>query len=152
MRREAVHARVVGAREVAHAGAFDLTRFQVLSDGTFAYLRTTLRNLDPTFGATDGAQLLDLYVCLRPVRWFEGVPSPVKRPEAVDMVIFRENTEDIYAGLEAEEGTPEAAELIGLLQERFGWNIRADSGVGIKPISAAYVRNLIDTLLMVRER
>src|SRR5476649_2496922 len=74
-------------------------------------------------------QLLDLYVCLRPVRWFPGVPSPVKRPEAVDMVIFRENTEDIYAGLELEEGTPEAHELITLLRERFGWTIREDSGV-----------------------
>src|SRR5712672_4424189 len=61
-------------------------------------------------------QILDLYVCLRPVRWFKGVPSPVKRPEAVDMVIFRENTEDIYAGLEAEEGTPEVHELIALLK------------------------------------
>ena len=55
-------------------------------------------------------QILDLYVCLRPVRWFTGVPSPVKHPEKVDMVIFRENTEDIYAGLEVEEGTPEAAQ------------------------------------------
>jgi isocitrate dehydrogenase len=88
-------------------------------------------------------QLLDLYVCLRPVRWFPGVPSPVKRPEAVDMVIFRENTEDIYAGLEVEEGTPEAQELIALLKERFGWNIRADSGVGIKPISETGSKRLI---------
>jgi isocitrate dehydrogenase len=88
-------------------------------------------------------QLLDLYVCLRPVRWFPGVPSPVKRPEAVDMVIFRENTEDIYAGLEVEEGTPEARELIALLKERFGWNIRADSGVGIKPISETGSKRLI---------
>jgi isocitrate dehydrogenase len=88
-------------------------------------------------------QLLDLYVCLRPVRWFPGVPSPVKRPEAVDMVIFRENTEDIYAGLEVEEGTPEARELITLLKERFGWNIRADSGVGIKPISETGSKRLI---------
>src|SRR5712692_5385328 len=61
-------------------------------------------------------QLLDLYVCLRPVRWFQGVPSPVKRPQDVDMVIFRENTEDIYAGLEFEEGTPEAKKLIAWLQ------------------------------------
>ena len=61
-------------------------------------------------------QILDLYVCLRPVRWFTGVPSPVKHPEKVDMVIFRENTEDIYAGLEVEEGTPEAKRLIELLQ------------------------------------
>ena len=88
-------------------------------------------------------QLLDLYVCLRPVRWFPGVPSPVKRPEAVDMVIFRENTEDIYAGLEVEEGTPEARELIAWLKERFGWNIRADSGVGIKPISETGSKRLI---------
>jgi isocitrate dehydrogenase len=88
-------------------------------------------------------QLLDLYVCLRPVRWFPGVPSPVKHPEAVDMVIFRENTEDIYAGLELEEGTPEAAELIALLKERFGWTIRPDSGVGIKPISETGSKRLI---------
>src|SRR3954449_757165 len=76
-------------------------------------------------------QILDLYVCLRPVRWFQGVPSPVKHPEKVDMVIFRENTEDIYAGLEVEEGTPEAAKLINTLQDQFGWKIRPDSGVGI---------------------
>ena len=63
-------------------------------------------------------QLLDLYVCLRPVRWFQGVPSPVKHPEAVDMVIFRENTEDIYAGLEVEEGTPEAKKLIAIAEAR----------------------------------
>src|SRR5258707_8873680 len=62
-------------------------------------------------------QLLDLYVCLRPVRWFQGVPSPVKRPEAVDIVIFRENTEDIYAGLEVEEGTEEARQLIEILKK-----------------------------------
>jgi len=88
-------------------------------------------------------QILDLYVCLRPVRWFTGVPSPVKRPDLVDMVIFRENTEDIYAGLEVEEGTPEAAALIALLKERFDWDIRADSGIGIKPISATGSKRLI---------
>ena len=80
-------------------------------------------------------QILDLYVCLRPVRWFQGVPSPVKRPDLVDMVIFRENTEDIYAGLEVEEGTPEAKRLIEVLHDEFGWQIRPDSGIGIKPIS-----------------
>src|SRR5437867_3353099 len=80
-------------------------------------------------------QILDLYVCLRPVRWFQGVPSPVRHPERVNMVIFRENTEDIYAGLEVEEGTPEAAKLISMLQDEFGWKIRPDSGVGIKPVS-----------------
>jgi isocitrate dehydrogenase len=88
-------------------------------------------------------QILDLYVCLRPVRWFTGVPSPVKTPEKVDMVIFRENTEDIYAGLEVEEGTPEAKQLIGLLKDTFGWDIRADSGVGIKPVSETGSKRLI---------
>jgi isocitrate dehydrogenase len=88
-------------------------------------------------------QILDLYVCLRPVRWFTGVPSPVKRPELVDMVIFRENTEDIYAGLEVQEGTPEAARLIGLLHEEFGWQIRPDSGVGVKPVSVTGSKRLI---------
>jgi isocitrate dehydrogenase len=88
-------------------------------------------------------QLLDLYVCLRPVRWFQGVPSPVKHPEAVDMVIFRENTEDIYAGLEVEEGTEEAKQLIAILKRHFDWDIRADSGIGIKPISETGSKRLI---------
>src|SRR3954452_5618070 len=88
-------------------------------------------------------QILDLYVCLRPVRWFTGVPSPVKHPEKVDMVIFRENTEDIYAGLEVEEGTPEAKRLIELLQAEMGWDVRPDSGVGIKPISETGSKRLI---------
>src|SRR5947207_6993606 len=61
-------------------------------------------------------QILDLYVCLRPVRWFEGVPSPVRHPEKVDMVIFRENTEDIYAGLEVEAGSDEASKLMGFIE------------------------------------
>ena len=59
-------------------------------------------------------QILDLYVCLRPVRWFQGVPSPIKHPDLVDMVIFRENTEDVYAGLEVEAGTPDAEKLRAL--------------------------------------
>src|SRR3954447_9253339 len=82
-------------------------------------------------------QILDLYVCLRPVRWFEGVPSPVKHPEKVDMVIFRENTEDIYAGLEFEAGSPENKRLREMLAEFGGrWaEIREDSGLGIKPVS-----------------
>src|SRR6202521_2451409 len=88
-------------------------------------------------------QILDLYVCLRPVRWFTGVPSPVKHPEKVDMVIFRENTEDIYAGLEVQEGTPEAKKLIELLHDEFGWNVRPDSGIGIKPISITGSKRLI---------
>lgn len=88
-------------------------------------------------------QLLDLYVCLRPVRWFQGVPSPVKRPDLVDMVIFRENTEDIYAGLEVQEGTAEAKRMIELLHDEFGWTIRPDSGVGIKPVSVSGSKRLI---------
>jgi isocitrate dehydrogenase len=90
-------------------------------------------------------QILDLYVCLRPVRWFEGVPSPVKHPELVDMVIFRENTEDIYAGLEFEEGSQEAKRLLEMLAEFGGkWaQIRPDSGLGIKPISVTGSKRLI---------
>jgi isocitrate dehydrogenase len=80
-------------------------------------------------------QILDLYVCLRPVRWFQGVPSPVKHPELVDMVIFRENTEDVYAGLELEAGTAEAEKLRSFLKDAYGWDIREMSGIGIKPIS-----------------
>jgi isocitrate dehydrogenase len=92
-------------------------------------------------------QILDLYVCLRPVRWFKGVPSPVKHPEKVDMVIFRENTEDIYAGLEVEEGTAEAKRLIQLLHDEFGWDIRPDSGVGIKPVSITGSKRLVRAAL-----
>ena len=83
-------------------------------------------------------QELDLYVCLRPVRWFKGVPSPVKRPELTDMVIFRENTEDIYAGIEWMSGTPEAAKVVAFLQKEMGVKkIRfpETSSIGVKPIS-----------------
>jgi isocitrate dehydrogenase len=92
-------------------------------------------------------QILDLYVCLRPVRWFQGVPSPVKHPELVDMVIFRENTEDIYAGLEVEAGTPEAKKMIELLHDAFGWEIRPDSGIGVKPVSETGSKRLIRAAL-----
>jgi len=92
-------------------------------------------------------QILDLYVCLRPVRWFQGVPSPVKHPEKVDMVIFRENTEDIYAGLELQEGTPEAKRFIKWVHDEFGWTIRPDSGIGIKPVSVTGSKRLIRAAL-----
>jgi isocitrate dehydrogenase len=92
-------------------------------------------------------QLLDLYVCLRPVRYFAGVPSPVVHPEKVDMVIFRENTEDVYAGLELQEGTEEARRLIDYLESQFGWTIREDSGIGIKPISETGSKRLIRAAL-----
>jgi isocitrate dehydrogenase len=88
-------------------------------------------------------QILDLYVCLRPVRWFSGVPSPVKNPQDVDMVIFRENTEDVYAGKELQEGTPEVKKLIEFCKEEFGWDIRPDSGIGLKPISETGSKRLI---------
>jgi isocitrate dehydrogenase len=94
-------------------------------------------------------QLLDLYVCLRPVRYFAGVPSPVKHPEKVDMVIFRENTEDIYAGLEFEAGSPEQKRLREMLAEFGGkWaEIKEDSGLGIKPISETGSKRLIRAAL-----
>ncbi len=92
-------------------------------------------------------KILDLYVCLRPVRWFQGVPSPVKRPDLVDMVIFRENTEDVYAGFELEEGTPEAKRLIEMLHDEYGWDVRPDSGIGIKPISRTGSERLIRAAL-----
>jgi isocitrate dehydrogenase len=88
-------------------------------------------------------QLLDLYACVRPVRWYDGVPSPVKDPGAVDMVIFRENTEDVYAGKELEEGTEDAQKLLDFLATEFGWEIRQDSGLGLKPMSITGSKRLI---------
>src|SRR5512137_1269302 len=91
-------------------------------------------------------QMLDLYVCLRPVRWFVGVPSPVKNPGKVDMVIFRENTEDIYAGIEWAAGTPEAKKVIDFLQKEMGVKkIRfpLTSGIGIKPVSSEGTERLV---------
>ena len=88
-------------------------------------------------------QIMDLYACVRPVRWFEGVPSPVKNPGDVDMVIFRENTEDVYAGKELEEGTEDAKKLLAFLKDAFDWDIRPDSGIGIKPVSIAGSKRLV---------
>jgi isocitrate dehydrogenase len=97
-------------------------------------------------------QLLDLYVCLRPVRWFKGVPSPVKRPEKIDMVIFRENTEDIYAGIEFEAGTPEVKKVLNFLKDNFPDMYKKvrfpeTSGVGFKPVSAEGSERLIRAAL-----
>ena len=91
--------------------------------GGFRSLNVTLR------------QVLELYACVRPVRYFQGVPAPVTHPEKMDVVIFRENTEDVYAGIEWEQGTPEVKKVIELLRTEMGVEIREDSGVGIKPIS-----------------
>ncbi len=88
-------------------------------------------------------QILDLYVCLRPIRWYTGVPSPVKQPSLIDMVIFRENTEDVYAGKELEAGTEDVAKLLAFLSDAYGWDIRPDSGIGIKPISEVGTKRLV---------
>lgn len=88
-------------------------------------------------------QLLDLYVCLRPVKYYPGIPSPVKRPELIDMVVFRENTEDVYAGYELKMGEPQTLELIEHLERNYGWYIRQDSGIGIKPVSETGSKRLI---------
>ena len=92
-------------------------------------------------------QILDLYVCLRPVRWYEGVPSPVKEPGKVDMVIFRENTEDVYAGMELQAGTDDAKRLIEFCRDSYGWDIRPDSGLGLKPISETGTKRLVRAAL-----
>ena len=99
--------------------------------GGFRSLNVTLR------------QELDLYACVRPVRHFQGVPSPVTHPEKMDVVIFRENTEDVYAGIEWAQGTPEAKRVIEFLRTQMGADVREDSGVGIKPISVFGTKRLV---------
>jgi isocitrate dehydrogenase len=99
--------------------------------GGFRSLNVTLR------------QVLDLYACVRPVRWYEGVPSPVKEPWRVDVVIFRENTEDVYAGIEYQSGTPEAARVEKFLKEEMRAQFFDGAGIGIKPISAFGTKRLV---------
>ncbi len=99
--------------------------------GGFRSLNVTLR------------QVLDLYACVRPVRWYQGMPSPVKQPEFVNMVIFRENTEDVYAGIEYESGTPENEKLAKFLREEMGAKFFEGAGIGIKPISALGTKRLV---------
>jgi isocitrate dehydrogenase len=88
-------------------------------------------------------QRLDLYACIRPVKYIPGTPSPVKHPEKVDMVVFRENTEDVYAGIEWKEGTEEASRVRLFLEREMGKKIREDSGIGIKPISRYGTKRLV---------
>lgn len=88
-------------------------------------------------------QQLDLYACVRPVRYFNGTPSPVKAPEKLDVIIFRENTEDVYAGIEWKQGTDDVKKVIGFLNKEMGRNIREDSGIGIKPVSITGSKNII---------
>jgi isocitrate dehydrogenase len=99
--------------------------------GGFRSLNVTLR------------QVLDLYACVRPVRYIKGVPSPVRAADKVDMVLFRENTEDVYSGIEWEEGSGGAGKLIHFLQAELGKRIREDSGIGIKPISVTGSKRLV---------
>ena len=101
-------------------------------------------------------QKLDLYACVRPIRYFKGVPSPVKDPQKVDMVVFRENTEDVYAGLELESGAEATQAFIQYLSGTFGWHLRPDSAVGLKPISKTgslrLIRAAIDFAIEHRRR
>lgn len=99
--------------------------------GGFRSLNVTLR------------QVLDLYVCLRPVKYYPGIPSPVKKPELVDMVVFRENTEDVYAGFESPAYDENTKKIIDFLNKELGWSIREDSGIGIKPISESGTKRLV---------
>jgi isocitrate dehydrogenase len=88
-------------------------------------------------------QALDLYACLRPVRCYPGVPSPLRHPERLDVVIFRENTEDVYAGIEWPQGSPEALKLLAFLDKELGQKLPLDSGLGIKPISEGHTKRLV---------
>ena len=88
-------------------------------------------------------QLLDLYACVRPVRYFAGTPAPVTHPERMNVVIFRENTEDVYAGIEWASGTPQAEKVIQFLEREMGQKIRPDSGIGIKPMSETGSKRLV---------
>jgi isocitrate dehydrogenase len=88
-------------------------------------------------------QVLDLYACVRPVRYFEGTPAPVKRPDLMNVVIFRENTEDVYAGIEWARGTPQAERVIEFLEKEMGKRVRPDSGIGIKPMSEFGSKRLV---------
>jgi len=99
--------------------------------GGFRSLNVTLR------------QVMDLYACVRPVRYFQGVPAPVTHPERMNVMIFRENTEDVYAGIEWRKGTKEARQIIKFIKDEFGVKIRTDSGIGIKPISVTGTQRLV---------
>jgi isocitrate dehydrogenase len=144
--------RVAWSEVLAGQKAFDQTG-QWLPDETVDTFRSHLVGIKGPLTTPVGGgirslnvalrQILDLYVCLRPVRWYRGVPSPVKHPELVDMVIFRENTEDVYAGKELEAGSEGARQLLDFLDEAYGWELNPDSGLGIKPISEQGSKRLI---------
>jgi isocitrate dehydrogenase len=163
----AVHKAYGGKRKIswmevlAGEKAFKLTN-NWLPDETVEAFRTYLVGIKGPLSTPIGGgmrslnvalrQLLDLYVCLRPVRWFKGVPSPVKHPEHVDMVIFRENTEDIYAGIEFESGSEGAKKLLAFLEKEFPKDFKKirfplTTGLGIKPVSKDGSERLIRSAL-----
>ncbi len=92
-------------------------------------------------------QVLKLYACVRPVRYLTGVPSPLKKPERVNMIIFRENMEDLYAGIEWKQGTPEAKKVIDFLNNEMGQHLSDDTGIGVKPISMSNTKNIVKSAL-----
>ena len=116
----------LGAAELAFKGPLNTP-----VGGGYRSLNVTLR------------QALDLYACIRPIKYFKGIESPVKRPDLVDMIVFRENTEDVYAGIEFASGSDEAARLIDFLREKLGAEVLPSSGVGIKPISPERSKRLV---------
>ena len=102
------------------------------------YITPSFRSLNVSL-----RKILDLYACIRPVRWFKGVPCPVKNPEKLDVIIFRENTEDVYAGIEFRESSKEAKKIIDFLKKEMNKSVRSDSGIGIKPISISGTKRLV---------
>lgn len=155
----AVQAAYGGQRRVAwmeiYAGekAAGLYQGSYLPDETFEAMREFLVGIKGPLTTPVGGgfrslnvtlrQVLDLYACVRPVRWYQGVPSPVKNPQDVNMVIFRENTEDVYAGIEYQSGTPENEKVARFLREEMGAQFFEDAGLGIKPISPFGTKRLV---------
>jgi isocitrate dehydrogenase len=144
--------RIVWKEAVAGQKAFDATG-SYLPEETVATLREHIVSIKGPLTTPVGGgirslnvalrQTLDLFACVRPVKYYPGTPSPVKRPELVDITVFRENTEDVYAGIEWREGTSEARSVIDFLNSTLKTSIRQDSGIGIKPISVTGTRRLV---------
>jgi isocitrate dehydrogenase len=148
-----------GQRQIAWMEIYSGEKAAALYDGdympeeTFAALREYLVGIKGPLTTPVGGgfrslnvtlrQVLDLYACVRPVRWIPGTPSPMRRPEQMDIVIFRENTEDVYSGIEWRAETAESQAIIKFMNEQLGTNIRADAAIGIKPVSAFGTKRLV---------
>ena len=148
-----------GRRQIAWMEIYSGEKAAALYDGdympeeTFAALREYLVGIKGPLTTPVGGgfrslnvtlrQVLDLYACVRPVRWIPGTPSPMRRPEQMDIVIFRENTEDVYSGIEWRAETAESQAIIKFMNEQLGTNIRADAAIGIKPVSAFGTKRLV---------